>query len=64
MKVQSIAENTDNKIVLKDILKKCFSKKPELNLIDQFKISSIGKTKPINIGTKQTRKNNKNKTMK
>ena len=25
MRVQSIAENTDNKIVLKDILKKCFS---------------------------------------
>ena len=59
MKVQSIAENTDNKIVLKDILKKCFSKKPELNLNDQYRISSIGKIKPINIGTKQTRKNKK-----
>ena len=56
MKVQSIAENTDNEIVLKDILKKCFSKKPELNLNDQFKISSIGKTNPINIGIKHTRK--------
>ena len=59
MKVQSIAENTDNEIVLKDILKKCFSKKPELNLNDQFKISSIGKTNPINIGIKHIRKHKK-----
>ena len=37
MRVQSIAENTDNKIVLKDILKKCFSKKPELSLMTNLK---------------------------
>tara|TARA_B100000683_G_scaffold265981_1_gene297663 strand:+ start:712 stop:897 length:186 start_codon:yes stop_codon:yes gene_type:complete len=59
MKVQSIAENTDNKIVLKDMLKKCFSKKPELSLNDQFRISSIGKINPINIGTKQITKHKK-----
>ena len=35
-----------------DIEKNCSLKKLVLNLKDQFKISSIGKIKPINIGIK------------
>ena len=56
IKVQRIAERIDSKIVFNDIEKNCLSKKPVLNLKDQFKISSIGKIKPINIGTKHARK--------
>ena len=56
IKVQRIAERIDKKIVFNDIEKNCLSKKPALNLKDQFKISSTGKIKPINIGTKHTKK--------
>ena len=54
--VQRIAEKIDRKTVFNDIEKNCSSKKLELNLKDQFKISSIGKINPINIGTKHNRK--------
>ena len=57
--VQRIAEKIDRKTVFNDIEKNCSSKKLELNLKDQFKISSIGKTNPINIGIKHTRKHKK-----
>tara|TARA_Y100001935_G_C16973156_1_gene345083 strand:+ start:315 stop:548 length:234 start_codon:yes stop_codon:yes gene_type:complete len=50
--VHRIAERIDNKTVFNDIEKNCLLKKLELNLNDQFKISSIGKIKPINIGIK------------
>ena len=59
MEVQSIAENTDRSIVLNDIVKNCFSKKPEFSLNDQLRISSIGKRNPINIGTKHIKKHKK-----
>ena len=51
-----IAERIDNKTVFNDIEKNCLLKKLELNLNDQFKISSIGKIKPINIGIKHKKK--------
>ena len=50
--VQRIAEKIDRKTVFNDMEKNCWSKKLELNLKDQFKISSIGKINPINTGTK------------
>ena len=56
MKVQRMAERTESEIVFNAIEKNCSSKKPVLNFRDQFKISIIGKTKPINIGIKHTRK--------
>ena len=56
MKVHRIAERIDNKTVFNDIEKNCSLKKLVLNLKDQFKISSIGNIKPINIGTKHTKK--------
>ena len=59
IKVQRIAERIDKKIVFNDIEKNCLSKKPALNLKDQFNISSNGKIKPINIGTKHARKHRK-----
>tara|TARA_B100001250_G_C19507266_1_gene660085 strand:+ start:445 stop:708 length:264 start_codon:yes stop_codon:yes gene_type:complete len=52
IKVQRIAERIDSKIVFIDIEKNRSLKKSVLNLKDQFKISSIGKIKPINIGIK------------
>ena len=56
IKVHRIAERIDNKTVFNDIEKNCSLKKLVLNLKDQFKISSTGNIKPINIGTKHTKK--------
>ncbi len=56
IKVHRIAERIDNKTVFNDIEKNCSFTKLVLNLKDQFKISSTGKIKPINIGTKHTKK--------
>ena len=56
IKVHRIAERIDNKTVFNDIEKNCSLKKLVLNLKDQFKISSIGNIKPINIGIKHTKK--------
>ena len=56
IKVHRIAERIDNKTVFNDIEKNCSLTKLVLNLKDQFKISSTGKIKPINIGTKHTKK--------
>ena len=55
-KVHRIADRIDNKIVFNDIERNCSLKKLVLNLNDQFKISSIGKIKPINIGIKHIKK--------
>tara|TARA_Y100001934_G_scaffold120376_1_gene147169 strand:+ start:831 stop:1085 length:255 start_codon:yes stop_codon:yes gene_type:complete len=59
IKVHRIAERIDNKIVFNDIEKNCSLKKLVLNLNDQFKISSKGKIKPINIGIKHIKKHTK-----
>ena len=59
MNVQRIAEVTDNKIVFDDIDKNCLSKNPDLKLSAQFKISKIGRRKPIKIGKKHTKKHAK-----
>jgi hypothetical protein len=56
IKVQRTAESIDSKMVLIDIEKNCLSRKPEFQLRVQFKISRIGKIKPINNGRKQTKK--------
>ena len=56
IKVHRIAERIDNKTVFNDIEKNCSLTKLVLNLKDQFKISSTGKIKPINIGTKHIKK--------
>ena len=56
IKVQRIADRIDSRTVFNDIERNCSLKKLVLYLNDQFKISSIGKIKPTNIGTKHTKK--------